>query len=606
MKKYTLRWVWTLLFVASSSLLLAQPPGKPKKDEKARDLVSLARKYYRTQQWMDAALTYELASQRPYNDLSTYSVYMAGMSFFQLGEKEKALDRFEELLKEYPKSKYVEDSRYHKALILMESPHTTDREKGLDQMFGVLKYSRNGDMRSDIQKTIRHYLFNVYSPEFNKLYQVFAPEEYKIWFTEALCYQMDQKGEVSQVQATIAAHEESGKPMTDFLASLKEKYEYGHQIHPNRLRIAVFVSLHLDRMDTATVVPAISQKALEMVEGMKIALDSTGKGIEKQVVVQFFDTQGNPDTLKAQLDSLERFGPDIVVGDIRSALANPLAEWAEEHHILHFIPRNPFAKLIQDRKYSFLTHPSLPNHGEQMARYAYERTGMRKFVVFNDGTPVADEFTKAFKTTLDSLPGTMVTVKEISRTYEENRKSVPTYVKTLKNAGYDAVYIPLSSEESAGLIISQLNFHKVKIPVLGGPDWEVFSVIDPELKSSYELRYSSFYHEKNDSVMHDSLSSVCLQAYGKQPSQYTVQGYDLMAYVLHLSNFLNPFNDAAEVVRTLPPYRGIHQDMFYGGQQSNQKINVIQFQDGRTKKVNWDIAEQGVVPDGEHSDPGGG
>lgn len=605
MKNSTIQWAMAFILLFSSCAIQAQPAGKPKTDERTRDLVSLARKYYRTQQWLDAALTYELATQRPYNQLTSYSVFMAGLSFYKLEEKEKAMGRFKELLSKYPKSKYAEEAQYHKALILLESTHTSDREKGLDEMFALHKKTGNSDLRDEAEKSVRHFLFEVYPEDVLDLYSVFADDAYKSWFTEAHCYKLDQKGDGTGLLAKIAAHETLNGQMTNYMAQLKEKYEYGHPTTPNRLKIAIFLSFHLEAMDTATVVPDMSRKAMEMIEGMMVALDSTGDKMEKQILVTIFDTKGNPDTLKGQLDSLERFGPDVIVGDIRSSLALPLSKWAESHQVLHFIPRNPFSKLVNQKRYTFLTHPALENHGEQMAKYAYHQEGLRRFVVFNDQTPVSAEFSKAFKAALDSMPGATVTVKEISRTYEENRKTVPKYVKTLKTAGYDAAYIPLSSEEAAGLIISQLNYHKVDLPVLGGPDWEIFSVIDPELKSAYNLRYSSFYHEKNDSLTFDKLSETCLRNYGSVPSQYTVQGYDIMAYVLHASTFLNPFNDAGEVVRNLPSFRGIHQDFCYEGRQSNQKINVIQFQDGRTRKVNWDREESELVPDGEQGDPGG-
>jgi|GEM_PF-3103325 len=591
MKQFSTRLTVIGLLLGFALTIQAQPGGKAPKDKKADNLVSLAKRYFKTQNYLDAAISYDLATQRPYNQLTTYSVYMAGLSYYRLGEMEKALDKFQVLIKDYSKSKYKEDAIYHRGLILMSSEGVNDREKGMDALFKLMGETRDGTLRSACESQIKDHLFNKYPLSFLDLYILFAPEAYKPWFVEAACFQLQEGGQGYAALERIAEYEAKGGVMTDYLNGLKGKFETGQIINPGRLNIAIFLSLNLQTLDTAQAVPKKSLWAVEMLEGMKIALDSIGGQMNKQVNVRIFDTKGDTALLHQQIDSLDQFAPNAIVGDIRSAMARPISNWAERNKVLHIIPRNPVMRLVKDKRYTFLAHPALETHGAQMAEYAYNVENKRKFLVFNDHSFVSERFATAFKAVIDSTEEGSVTMRDVAKIYEDNRKSIPSFIKSLKYKDYDAIYIPLPSEESAGLIISQLNYHRVEIPVMGGPDWEIFNVIDPELKTKYELQYSTFFYEKNDSIMYDSLTTACLMDYAYKPSKNTLLGFDIMAYTLELAKSMNGQVDPGEYVRNAPVYHGIHQDFFYGGEQNNQMVNIIKFEDGRTKKVNWNTTQ---------------
>lgn len=569
----------------------AQPGGKASKDSRANNLVSLAKRYFKTQNYLDAAITFDLATQRPYNQQTTYSVYMAGLSYYRLGEMEKALDKFDTMLKDYSKSKFKEDATYHRSLVLMSADGTNDREKGMDGLFKLMDETRDGTLKSACESQIKDHIFNKYPLNFLDLYILFAPETYKPWFVEAACFQLEAEGQGYVALERIAEHEAKGGMMTDYLNGLKGKFETGEIVNPGRLNIAIFLSLNLQTLDTAQAVPKRSLWAVEMLEGMKIALDSIGDKMNKQVNVRIFDTRGDTSVVRMQIDSLADFQPTVIVGDVRSAMVRPISNWAEENKVLHIIPRNPVMRLVKDKRYTFLAHPALETHGAQMAAHAYHQENKRKFLVFNDHSFVSERFATAFKKVIDSTEEGSVTMRDVAMVYADNRKSIPSFVKSLKYQDYDAIYIPLPSEESAGLIISQLNYHRVEIPVMGGPDWEIFNVIDPELKTKYELQYSTFFYEKNDSVMYDSLTASCLMDYAYKPSKNTLLGFDIMAYTLELAKTMNGMTDPGDLVRNAPVFHGIHQDFYYGGEQNNQMVNIIKFEDGRTKKVNWNTTQ---------------
>lgn len=585
MKRYIYRF---FLVVACMSIGIPAIQAQGSTDERARELVSLARKYYNTKNYLDAAMTFELAMQRPENELSNFSSYMSGLSYYRANEKDKAHKALDKFISTHPYSTYQEDARYHRALILMESSHVSDKEKGLDEMFKLHAGTGNARLKADVESSTRFFLANVFDVSFLDLYSVFVQKEYLPWIMEGMCQQLDKAGDGFKLLEKLTVYRDKGGIMTPLLYSLEQKYKAGKVTYADRLNIAIFLSFNLQRVDTASVVPKRSQKAIEMLEGMLIALDSVGKSLNKRINVSIYDTQGDTIGLATQLDSLERFQPDVIIGDMRTAIAEMISDWAEAHKVIHLIPRNAFNKLIENKKYTFLVHPSLNTHGAAMARYLYQIEGKRRFLIFNDNTFYSDKFSQAFKAELAGEADAAVVERTVPSHYKEFQVSISAEIKSMRNNNYDVVYAPISNEESAGFIISKLNYDRITTEVVGGPDWETFTVIDQELKTAYKLKYSAFYYESNDSLAFDELYGACLQSYAYRPSPYTVQGFDIMSWLLTVNKNVSPAYPFLKAIHEEKSYHGIHQDIYFGENQDNQKINVLQYNYGRTDKVNRD------------------
>ena len=574
-----------LLLLVGGLGVYAQPTGDAKPDEKSRELVSLGKKYYKNAAWVDAAVTFELVTQRPYNELTSYAWYMVGLSYFNKGDKEKAEVNFSKLIKEFPQSKYVEEAQYHRAILLLDSPHRNDRERGLDQLFTILDRSTNRDLKVDTENTIRFYLFNKFDLEFLTLYKVFVKEQYRLMFTEAICRQLDLRGDGSRIAAEIKELQSKGGSPSAYLNGLTAKYASGKVMSSSRLNIAIFLTFHSEGADSASVVPSKGLNAVEMYEGMLVALDSIAPTLNKEINVRVFDTRGDTVRVRQQLDSLVRFGPDIIIGDIRTSIATQISNWAEKRKVVHIIPRNPLNELITAKKYTFLAHPSLATHGRAMAEHMVKQGNVKSVVVFNDKTFYSEKMSQAF---LEGAKAAGATAQEkvISKEPGRVKSEASIEAKNIKTAGIQGVYVPISNEESAGMIISYLNYHSATPALAGGPDWEAFNVIDGELKSSFGLKYSTLYYEKNDSVAFDRFAEAYAERYEMDPTMNAVMGYDIMAWILEVGRGMNTTNDPATAIHKAQPYQGIHQDFYFGDKQDNQRLNIVQFDHGRIHKVN--------------------
>lgn len=582
-------------------------------DERTDQLVGLGKRYLSTESYTDAALTFELATQRPFNQHTTTAWYLAGISYFRMGEFERSAIKFKALLMDYPQTSYRKEAEYHLAMVKMESGKRVEQEQGLDQLLDMMSNSRFTDIHKDIETTLRYYLFERLDKSFVDLYYLLVDEEYKYLLMEAQCYKLDQTSNGQAILDRLKEYEEKGGKITPYLKDLRDKYSSGKVVSLNRINIAICLSLRLDAADTATVLPKISERGFELYQGVQMALDYLAPEQRKRFNIRIYDTRGDSSIARKFLPELEAFQPDVMIGEIRTSVNQVLGEWAESHKVVQFVMRNPLEELITNKKYIFLFHPTLETHGAEMAKFASEVQGKRNLVVFKAPTFFSQRYAAAFVKAANALNnGTRVSEKEVPKSFGAgNYGPILSYVRGLKGMGVDGVYLPLESEEWAGLIASELNTYKVEAQLLGSPNWEDFLAIDPQLKTNSKLQYSSNFVEDNDSAGLDKLSGFTYDSYCYPPTEHVIMGYDCMSYILFALQDYKGDLPFIHHIQSLPLWKGVHQDVYFGKNQSNQVVNIVQFMDGKIVKVNEytqsaiDNTVKGTLRPGATVDPRG-
>lgn len=608
MKKRTIQpIVLIFLLFAGTQGLFAQKKAEVPYDEKAENLVALGKKYLNAGSYLDASLTFPMAVQRPFNQKTTVAIYLAGLSFYHLDEAERSLEYFNRLLKDYPASRYREDALYHKGLLGMQNERPSKRDDALYNLLSLHKDTQDGELKSEIESSVKHFLANVWELEALQRNFRLADEIHRPFFVEAECIRYEKNEDGYAALTRINEFEEAGGKLTRYLSELKAKYEGGEIRNLNRINIAVFMSFNLQLLDTARNVPSRSRRALHFLEGMQIAFDSLGKDLGKQVNVRVFDTRGNKERVAAQVDSLDQFRPDIIIGGVRTDVNFLIGQYAERSQAVQIIPRNILDTLIYNRRNVFLAHPSVVTQGKEMARFLVEGEFKKKFLVINDQTYYSDRLSRGFVNQIKEMKDLGVTVveKRIPWQYELNKESLPSFIRGLKNAGYDALYVPVASEETAGLIISELSYHNVKTEIAGSPDWSRFNIIDPDIKTRFNLKYTTNFYQRNDSTGYADFARTCQYRFGFQPEDYACFGYDIGGFIIQTLKNANALQSLADNFRESSPYLGLHEDISFVGTQGNQRVNIVKFENGKITKVNFYNEKQEFIQVGPEDNPGG-
>lgn len=580
-------WGLTCLFLLLSLAAYTQP--EVPNNEKAREYVSLGKKYLKFKKYKDAARTFEVARELPFNQLTTAAILYEGIAWFRLEEWSKAQKRFDQLITMYPRSKYTDDASYHQSLMMLEAKGSEVRQRGLNQLFEYSERFEDPILKEQALNTAKHYVFHKFDVNFLNEYYIVAPEKHRMMVLEGIIFQLTKEGRGDMVKERIEMHEAAGGTSTRYMSRARLHFSGGTQDFTGALRIAIMLPFNLQLLDTASAVPSDSRLALELFEGMQLSMDSLARKFEKPITAMVFDTKGDPEVIPDQLKELEEFVPHFIVGDVRNKASRPISQWAEQMGIVQMVPLSPSLSLVKEREHIFLSHPSVERHAEAMAEFAIKKNNHRDIVIFNDGTKYPAIQAVAFTKKLEELGGRVVreVPVETGPLNKDNVTRMASRLNELKGLTFDAIYLPLTSEEWAGLIISRMNWIPIKTFGYGSPDWENFGAIDPELMQTFQMTISTPYYPYNDSLQMMDFGLYFYDNFaGGSPSKETIEGFDIMNHLIYAVNGHNPLDPFSKTLEETENYKGIHQYSGYTHKHDNQEVNIVQMIDNRWFKVN--------------------
>lgn len=581
-----------VLFVLSAFLIVqmmtAQSTGGAlAKDGGAVDLISMGKRFLRNNNYPQALRMFEDAMTRSYNQSTTSAIYLCGLTYYQMGDFPNANQYFDLLAKEYPKSKYVEEAKYHQILMKVKGKDEKQQIEGLKQLLTLSEQVADGEMVKECQNIINNFLYYQANANVAKSFYVTAPPEYKLQYLEAACYRLVQEDRKDEAKTLISEFTAKGGKTTEFLDILMAEKKTFAKIKPKNIaKIAMFLPLFVDNVnvEALTEIPAKSQVALEFYEGFKQALEEYAPTSKKQIYLKIYDTQRDNTIIGTQLADLEDLYPDMIIGEVYNRQSRVLADWTDSKGVPQIVPLSPTLQLTQGKANVFLARPSAATHGKKMANYAYYNLGLRKVAVWNDKKSVTVEMASAFEQEFKQLGGTPVPF-QIDSLYQRAIGQIPYVMNGIKNQGCDGMYTPMAGEETIGLILSYLGASTIK--VMAAPDIENFFAIDRELKEKIGIYFTTSYLPNENSIRYVSYYNAHLEKYGTAPTETNIRGYDLGMYVLPLLDEYTPEKGTlSDFIRNHPKMQGLHIDYNFEKQQDNQAVHIMQFTGQGTLKRN--------------------
>lgn len=580
-----------LLLIISSCLaqktLLEQDP-------RTEALITQGKRFMQTKAYASAAQNFEEAAARPFSHATTAAIYLAGLAYYYEGDDFFASQRFNTILEEYPKSKYVEDAKYHNGLIQVESDREENQSIGIEALFQVWEKGKDRNLSVSAKNAILQNLFyDVDLRLIDQLYHRSVPKR-KTTILEAWCYRLVQTGQTAEAQTRYVEYlTENGAASPYLDRMLAEVPTMTNKMDPDIIKIALFLPLDLE--DPRTVygktLPA-SGFVLEYYEGIRKAIETYSQYSHKKIFLRVFDTRNKRDTLLTirHLETMEQMPPDVIIGDIYNFQSEVISKWAEAHATPQIVPLSPAKSLTLGKDYIFLAHPSLETHGVRMAEYAVNELNLQKVAIWTDLRSTTELMTEGFIRTMESY-GREVMRIEIDSTFEEGADDqIPGLVRSMASAGIDGVYLPIvDNQETSNLILSKMSYDGIEVAVMGSPHWwKRYNIIDRDLKESYNLLFTTTSMIRTQSPEYRSFYNEYLREYGFPPEDFAIQGYDLGMYLIKM---LDIYDYSAGVpltthLRTFPAFESIHLNYYFGGSQSNQMVNIGQFREGGVVNVN--------------------
>lgn len=581
----------SLLFFSSCSLF-KQATLAP--DPRTDSLILEGKQSLRQGEYMDAWDSFEVAREREFNRSTTAATYLAGLSAYELSYDDIAEARFGEIIKDFPRSKYVDDARYHHALIQLRKGGSIQNEfSGLDELLDLAQHARDSRLKSMALDSWRNHLFRYADRDLLETYTRTAPSSYQPYIMEALIYRILNQDGPLVAQTRLNAFKDEGGKLTQWLLesfpadqptviSKDPRWE-----EESVLKLALILPFQLNQLAYPSYLQEIPQnqvRPLEFYEGFSFAVSEFHAMSNKRVFVDVIDSRRDTVRTSQLFSRLDSLGIQCVVGDIYNAQSRVLSRWAESRGVPQIVPLSPSPDLVAEKKNTFLANPIAQTHGKAMAKYAFDRLGLRHMYIFTDGSSSTQELLSGFRREFIIKGGTIDTLL-FSRNFEEVAvKQIPDLARSIPAEDFQTgIYLPImGNEEAASLILNILLQQGKQLPVLASPHFRsTYSSISNEIKSSFDLIFSTSYLTDQQDLAYKNFYQSYLREYGLPPSEYAIQGYDLGRYILQQLNVYNPSSgmDFSSYLKVAPPFQTIHLPYQFSASQSNQAVNLGQFSD---------------------------
>ena len=568
--------------------VLAQKNRTVPFDAQSAELVHTGLQYVQEKDYQAALKIFETVARRSFNQSTTAAVYMTGICHMNLSDAYFAEQRFNEIIQQYPNSRYVNEAKYHLGVIHAQSASEIKRTQGFNELFLLEEYVKDSILKHDITQALHKLLYE--SPTaYLQQYYPGSPAKHRTVVLEALCYRLVEEKRPMEAKAYYSSHIQAGNAPTPLLQGLFRETVTVHRSQRGVLRVALCLPLHLDEayVDSSSRIAPKTEAGLAFYEGFQEALDEYEHTGNHKVFVKVFDTQRDTQAVQLQLPELDRFAPDLLIGAIYTPQAQVIADWAEGRGVAQLIPMSSKRALVEGKRHIFLAHPSLEVHGSEMARYAFTQ-GLTKLAVVTDETPSTDQMANAFLSECQRLGIEAIRMSVSAEFKNGASRQISGLVSSLNAQDVQGVYLPLSSEETMGLFLSLLDRSMPNIRIMTAPYWQDFTALDRETSERMRILFSTAYCIQNDTAFFQAFRQKHTTTYHLPPNEYHVQGYDLGKYALRvLDLYQSDIYPLSSFFRNYPVFKGAHLTYEFRNTQENQHVHIMELRrGGEVIKVN--------------------
>jgi len=534
---------------------------------------------------------FRAAYNRPFHRLTSLSLYLWGISAYRQENRGEAQLVFDQFLDRFPQSRYAEDARYHLSLIQLDSWQDTAAFTGFRELLRLKDSADHKTLSQDARSALQHFMFYDASTKRMEYLIERLPLGEQLFMLDALAYQYYQREDSLKVREMYRYFRREHNYRSPFIESMLSGEKIIRYVGPGILKVAVVIPAILDEVwIDSTEIPKAKTLPLDYFEGLQMGMEKYIRIDSNRVYVEVLDSKRDSLTTEQLLSRLDILQPDIVIGDIYNKQSRILGDWVEQNLSTQVVPLSPSSSLSRDKNQVFVAHPSAQEHGKNMALYAHGILHLKEVAVFRDGTNSTEQLAYAFSENFKSLGGEILDIS-IPSGYDKNiAKKIVKEVRKLGRKDIGGVYIPIQgNQESAGLILSQMKAYDYKLKVMGGPHWwNRYSTVDRELKDSYGLICSTSYYVDEDDAEFQNFYRSYLGKFQFPPSEYCVQGYDMGLYLMELIGRYphRQGDNLASFIRNFPPFYGLHLNIDFRGEQVNQSVNLLKFDENGTECLN--------------------
>jgi ABC-type branched-subunit amino acid transport system substrate-binding protein len=547
-------------------------------DPQAIELIRQGRLKLENNNFPAALEDFAAAAKLPNHNRSVQASYLAGLAAYYQGDYQNAIAWFDYLIRTFPPTSYASEAIYHKGLAELHLNDMQSQVSGLKDLFFLFENTATPiDMRTSALSAIRQYTFHELEPTvLEYMFQQATPGQAPL-IAEALCTRYLKSNQQWASNRVINSLNARGIPQTAYLMKLTGPRTRLHYYEPGIIKLAMMLPLHLNA-DGSTSTDPKGAMGRGFYEGFRLATRDYQRRARKRIYLKVFDTKRKPELVERQLAALESLYPDMILGDIFNTPSETISDWCHQRGIPQLSPLSPTLN-TEGKPLLFQGHPSIETQARKMAEYARNSLNLNKIVVWSDGRALTDRLANTYASTFLQMGGEVVWMRVDSSFYKA-KGQILGYISTRARVDEpDGHYIPLPSEEMCGLILSELNYRRMKHTIMGSPNWQYFEAIDRGLMERYGLIFSTTYFVDEQAISYKALVDRFKQDFKHRPTADHIMGYDFGLYVLYVLDQYDYRSGVTldQFLRNHQLQTGFHLGFHFNGSNDNQFVHICRF-----------------------------
>ena len=225
---------------------------------------------------------------------------------------------------------------------------------------------------------------------------------------------------------------------------------------------------------------------IEYAHSLKPTVTINGKEYKIQLVVA--DNASEQAKAPAAAQTLISWGVSVVIGTSGSGCAIAAGKLFESAKIPAIGTSCTNPQVTEGNDFYFRVCYIDPFQGAVMANFANKEKGSKNCaLIIESGDDYSAGFGNYFQKEMERLGG-KATVLE----FQKGEADFSTMMATIKSAGYDGIFAPVSIE-TAAMIISQARDNGITCPIMAGDTWDDISIAQRTGDKATDIYFSAFF-----------------------------------------------------------------------------------------------------------------
>lgn len=558
-----------------SSSLLAQPSDKINKK------FDYALKDFASKKWYSAFEIFnQIAYGYPKNSKTSLAFLFVGKTSLELKNFAEAEIALNNLMKEYPKSKYVDEAKLTLAKIFFE-------QKKYFKSFGYLC-----DLM--VNSGSDEYKFNTKELAENLALNYLSAAEIKAFHDSTK--QNDLKPFLLLLRAKIYISQNNKDLAQESLLKLIRTYPNSEEKNEAQMLYDKMKIMKANNYDSdADVIVVLlplsgsasnTKAAKEILEGIKYSLNEFNSTRDNKTAIIIRDTElnrGKLEQISQELKEIENL--KCIVGPIFSSEVRDALEIFKEITVPIISPTATDDYLINLHQNFFQANPSFSMRGRLMAQYVYYVENKRKIGILNSVDGYSPILSSSFSQEFERLGG-QILFREAYRSGTIDL-SVQVQKITANLNQIEGLYIPLSDRADIRIIISNLSQLNLNLPIYGDQDWMNPSDLGSAAFLDNNLIFCSDYYIKFEDSEYQRFTKDYFEKTKTEVNRNVLYGYDAMKFVLTCIRTAG-FGTSSLKQKMISGITstGYKNNISFDSNRINKYLNIIRYTKGRFELIN--------------------